>query len=347
MNFLYSIFIFMFIKILLITNTSVAQENNIKNINSANYASVIMYHRFGEGNYPSTNVKLEQFEKHINELLKPKYHVIDINEAVDAIKNIKLVQDRSVVITIDDAYSSVFKYAWPIFKKNKLPFTLFVSTDVIDNNTPGYMSWEEIRILRDNGVTIGHHTKSHSHMHNYNKDQINYELSKATDRFVKEIGSKPKIFAYPYGEYNLEVLNEVKTHGFKAAFAQHSGVAHQSLGLYELPRFAMNEIYGNMERFKLAVNGLPMPISDLYPKDPVIKKNPPYYGFTLSPDIKPQNTVRCFASHFIKSETKKLGNKRIEVRLAQPFKSGRGRINCTMAAQDNRWRWLGRQFIIN
>ena len=52
MNFLYSIFIFMFIKILLITNTTVAQENNIKNINSANYASVIMYHRFGESNYP-------------------------------------------------------------------------------------------------------------------------------------------------------------------------------------------------------------------------------------------------------------------------------------------------------
>ena len=184
-------------------------------------------------------------------------------------------------------------------------------------------------------------------MHNFNKDEINYELSEATDRLVKEIGSKPKIFAYPYWEYNLDVLNEVKNHGFKAAFAQHSGVAHKSLGLYELPRFAMNEIYGNMERFKLAVNGLPMPISDLSPKDPVIKKNPPYYGFTLSPDIKPQNTVRCFASHFLKSETKKLGNKRIEVRLAQPFKSGRGRINCTMAAQDNRWRWLGRQFIIN
>ena len=139
MNFLY--FIVIFIKILFITNSSVAQENIVKNINSANYVSVIMYHRFGEDNYPSTNIKLEQFEEHINELLKPKYHVIDINEAVNALKNIKLVQDRSVVITIDDAYSSVFKYAWPIFKKNKLPFTLFVSTDVIDNNTPGYMSW--------------------------------------------------------------------------------------------------------------------------------------------------------------------------------------------------------------
>ena len=82
MNFLYSIFIFMFIKILLITNTSVAQENNIKNINSANYASVIMYHRFGEKRYPSTNIRIEQFLEHIDELLKPKYNVIDIKDGL-------------------------------------------------------------------------------------------------------------------------------------------------------------------------------------------------------------------------------------------------------------------------
>ena len=64
------------------------------------------------------------------------------------------------------------------------------------------------------------------------------ELSMSNKRFVDEIGSQPKIFAYPYGEYNLEVLEQVKLHGFEAAFGQHSGVAHKSLGLYELPRFA-------------------------------------------------------------------------------------------------------------
>jgi hypothetical protein len=42
----------------------------------------------------------------------------------------------------------------------------------------------------------------------------------------------------------------------------------------------------------------------------------------------------------------RLGKTRIEVRLRKPFPKGRGRINCTMAADDNRWRWLGRQFII-
>ena len=313
----------------------------------ANYASFIMYHRFGDSRYPSTNIKKEQFLKHINELLNPKYNVINIERALLAINNIKPVKDRSVVITIDDAYSSVYKYAWPIFKKYNLPFTLFVSTDVIDNKTPGYMSWEEIRTLRDHGVTIGSQTKSHPHMFKLSKKKIKEELSFSNKRFIDEIGSAPKIFAYPYGEYNLEVLDQVRLHGFVAAFGQHSGVAHKSLGLYELPRFAMNEKYGNMDRFLLAVNALPMPIFDLSPKNPVISRNPPSYGFTLSNKIEPKNAIRCFANNGLKAETKRLGRNRIEIRLNGPFLKGRGRINCTMAGNENRWRWLGRQFIIN
>ena len=332
---------------IIIPSYSFSQTNETSQVSNANYASFIMYHRFGDSRYPSTNIKKEQFLEHINELIKPKYNIISIEKALQAINNVEPTKDRSVVITIDDAYSSVYKYAWPIFKKYNLPFTLFVSTDVIDNKIPGYMNWEQIRILRDHGVTIGSQTKSHPHMFKLSREKIIQELSISNERFIDEIGSAPKYFAYPYGEYNLEVIEQVKQHGFVAAFGQHSGVAHKSLGMYELPRFAMNEKYGDMDRFLLAVNALPMPIFDLSPKNPVILKNPPSYGFTLSNKIEPKNAIRCFANNGLKTDTKRLGKNRIEIRLNGPFLKGRGRINCTMAANDNRWRWLGRQFIIN
>ena len=331
----------------IIPSISHTQTNEIKRISYVNHASFIMYHRFGDSRYPSTNIKKEQFIEHINELLKPEYNVIDIEKAILAINNIEPIKDRSVVITIDDAYSSVYEYAWPIFKKFNLPFTLFISTDVIDNKTPGYMNWEQVRTLRDNGVTIGSQTKSHPHMFKLTSEKIIEELSISNKRFIDEIGSKPKFFAYPYGEYNLEVIEQVKLHGFVAAFGQHSGVAHKSLGMYELPRFAMNEKYGDMDRFLLAANALPMPISDVSPKNPVISINPPSYGFTLSDIIEPKNAIRCFANNGLRANTKRLGKNRIEIRLNGPFSKGRGRINCTMAGNDNRWRWLGRQFIIN
>ena len=205
--------VFLILKLFLISNASFAQETSETEIQDVNYASVLMYHRFGENKYPTTNIRMDQFSDHIKELIKTKYNVIKIQDGLNAIQNISLIKDRSVIITIDDAYSSVFNNAWPILKKYGLPFTLFVSTDVIDNKTPGYMSWEEIRILRDNGVTIGSQTKSHPHMHNLSENQIVKELEFSNSRFVQEIGSKPEIFAYPYGEYNLNVVKKIKING--------------------------------------------------------------------------------------------------------------------------------------
>lgn len=290
---------------------------------------------------------MSQFQEHISELKKSPYNVISLNKAIKAIKNERKILDHSVAITIDDAYLSVFKRAWPILKKNNFTFTLFVSTDAIDKNLPNFMNWDQIRELMDNGVTIGSQTKSHPHMHRLSDEKILYEIEYSNNRFIEELGIKPTIFAYPYGEYDLKTLNLVKNSGFIAAFGQHSGVAHKSAGLYELPRFAMNENYGNLDRLRLAINALPMIVSDISPINPFIQENPPNFGFTLSDKIKPKKLVRCFASNAIKTNTSRIGKNRIEVRLLSAFPKSRGRINCTMAAKDGRWRWFGKQFVVN
>ena len=318
------------------------EQNYYKNDNHVN---ILMYHRFGEENYPSTNIKMNQFLDHIEELKKSKYNIISLQEAIQSFKNKSAIPDRSVAITIDDAYLSVFKKAWPILKKNNFTFTLFVSTDVIDNKFSKYMSWNQIRELMDHGVNIGSQTKSHPHMHRMNEEQIMHELTHSNKRFIEELGIRPTLFAYPYGEYDLKTIKLVQEIGFTAAFGQHSGVAHPSAGLYQLPRFAMNENYGGLERLKLAINALPIIVKDISPSDPFIKNNPPNFGFTISPFIKSNNIVRCFASNNIQTDTSRVGKHRIEVRLKGQFPRARGRINCTMEAINNRWRWFGKQFV--
>ena len=107
----------------------------------------------------------------------------------------------------------------------------------------------------------------------------------------------------------------------------------------------MNENYGDLERLKLATNALPLIIKDISPENNFIKNNPPDFGFTLSSEIKPMRAVRCFSSNGIITDTKRIGKLRIEVRLEEKFLNARGRINCTMAAKDGRWRWFGKQFL--
>ena len=70
------------------------------------------------------------------------------------------------------------------------------------------------------------------------------------------------------------IAKKVAEETFEASFGQHSGSAHPSLGFHELPRFAMNEAYGSLERLVEAVNTLPFIVSEIYPEDPVIKENP-------------------------------------------------------------------------
>ena len=338
-----TLFLFKFILICLSTpNISFSEDKILKKINHAN---ILMYHRFGESKYPTTNTTIEQFISHTNELIKDKYNVIRLDKVIDGIKGKIDLKDRSVSITIDDAYLSVYTKAWPILKKLNLPFTLFISTDVIDNDFSNYMNWDQIRELVDNGVLVGSQTKSHPHLHRLNSKQILNEIEHSNNRFIKELGFKPKLFAYPYGEYDKKTIDIVKGSGFEAAFGQHSGVAHISAGIFELPRFAMNENYGDLKRLELAINALPIIIEDISPENNLLKKNPPDFGFTLSSNIKPMRAVRCFSSNGIMTDTKRIGKLRIEVRLEEKFPNARGRINCTMAAKDGRWRWFGKQFL--
>ena len=311
---------------------------------AGDYATVIMYHRFGESKYPSTNIQLDQFEAHLAYLQDGGYSVLPLPDIIETLESGGTLPDRTVAITIDDAYLSVYQEAWPRLQAFEFPFTIFIATDPIDKNLRGYMSWDQLRELQQFGVTIGSQTKTHPHMHRLSEDQVRDELAQSNERFIAELGLRPELFAYPYGEYSLSVIEAVKAAGFKAAFGQNSGIMYADDLWFELPRFAFNETYGTLDRLKLAVNGLPLRVSDITPADMVLSENPPLYGFTVDESLMPARQLRCFASGYGQVEVVQLG-RRTEVRVPGPLKGPRARINCTMPGGEGRWRWLGRQFL--
>ena len=326
------------LKILLITsfvfvNELFANENSI---------AVFVYHRFGENNYPSTNIKMSQFKKHLEELTKNNYNVVSTEEIIDALKNNKDLPEKTVALTIDDAFSSIYKKAWPLLREKRLPFTIFVSTEPVKSNSKNYMNWEQVKEMANNGVTIGHHTQNHFHLVGKKKETIISEIEEASNDFLKNLGYTPNIFAYPYGEYSSEIKQITKNY-FKAAFGQQSGGLYNEIDIFELPRFSINENYGDLKRFKFAANSYGLKIKNVLPENKVITDtNPPLLGFTLLDDL--EGSIRCYPSHNIKADLIKLGNKRIEVRFDKAFPKGRTRINCTI--NDNKkWRWSGFQFL--
>ena len=312
---------------------------------AADHAVILMYHRFGEDRLPSTNIRLDQFDAHLEKLSNGNYSVWPLAKIVDHLQKDMPLPDRTVAITIDDAYLSVFTEAWPRLKAKGFPFTVFVATDPIDRKNRGYMSWDQIRQLQADGVGIGSQTASHPHMHLSSLADVDVELQKSNQRFLSELGLRPNLFAYPYGEYNLAVIERVKAAGFIASFGQNSGIAHGYDGYFELPRFAMNERYGTKERLSLAIDGLPLKVNQILPADVVIEKNPPDFGFTLAPEIATNGQLRCFNNTYDQLKISRLGP-RAEVRFPGPLPAGRARVNCTMPGPDGRWRWFGKQFLV-
>jgi len=314
-----------------------------------NSAVTLLYHRFGEDKYPSTNIRLEQLDKQIALLKSGGYHFMGATEAIQTLKNDGTFPSRTIIITVDDAYKSVITEGWPRFKAAGIPMTLFVSTDPVDEANRGYMSWDDIRKLQAEGVEIGHHTASHLHMVAAGLETAMDDVRRASKRFEEELGAIPKLFAYPYGEYDKKTTNAIIQEGFEAAFAQYSGPIAPWQNLHILPRFPVNERYGDEARFKLISQTLALPIGDLIPSDPLLTEatNPPLLGFTVEAEIGGLQAMACYPSHLGKAaDLSFLAARRIEIRFDKPFPKGRNRINCTMPARNGRWYWFGQFYLV-
>ena len=309
-------------------------------------AVILMYHRFGETTYPSTNVRLKQFNLHLAELRDKNYNVLPVREIISKLKIGESLPEKTVGITIDDGYESVFSEAWPRFQRFNFPFTVFISTALIGKSSKKYMSWEQLRVLKGAGVDIGAHTNTHNHMATSSRSINIREILTSNEKYLTELGAIPDIFAYPYGESSTEVQNLVKKLGYKSAFGQHSGPIDEKSNFFNMPRFALNENYGDMRRFRLVLRTIPLPITELIPKSPlVLTNNPPSLGFTINSETLKFNSLSCFSSRTGKLQLERLG-RRIEIRMPKLLPSGRTRVNCTMPREDGRWHWFGRLFVV-
>ena len=312
-------------------------------------AVILMYHRFDESRYPTTNTTIEQFKAHLAELRAGNYDVKPIPEILATIRSGKKFAKKTIGISIDDAFLSVYKVGWPMLREANFPVTLFVATKALDRKGRNYMSWDQLREMVRAGVTIGSQTASHLHMPLTSAEQNLVDLKASISRFKSELGIVPNMIAYPYGEYSLAVNEVVRAAGFKTGFGQHSGAIYKNSNFFYLPRFTFNENYGGIRRFRLAVRSLPLKVKDLTPIDPYLKgqNNPPLFGFTFDGEsTKNLSQLACYATGFGRIRIERLGERRIEARASKPFRPGRTRLNCTLPEENGRWRWLGMQFLV-
>lgn len=311
---------------------------------AGDHAVVFAYHRFGKDRVPATNIRLEQFDAHLAYLEEGGFTVWPLSRIVKAVQEGSEIPDRTVALTADDAYRSVMTEAWPRLKQRGWTMTLFVATDGVDDGIRGYLSWDEIRQLRDEGMEIGAHSAAHGHMAEMSRETALADLEKSNRRFEEELGTVPDLLAWPYGEVSLELMKLAGEVGYGAAFGQHSGPMSAADEIHYLPRFAMNEIYGKPERFRLAAKSVPLPVAAVSPASPVLAPEVyPRFEIVLREGANARG-VNCYHSHSGKQELH-IDGQRISFQPPGRAKPGRSRFNCTSPAGDGRFHWYGRQYV--
>ena len=335
----------LFIIISLLIFNSKAEEQNIKSYSDDKGILSLMYHRFDENKYPSTNIQMNVFKQQINIIKNSKYKFYDPK---DLKKNFHIIKvEKKILLTIDDAFSSFYEIAWPYLKEEKIPFILFVSTEAVGKN--GYMTWNQIKELeKENTVYIGNHSHTHDYLVNFKNDLFINDINTASAIFIKKLGYNPIFFSYPFGEYSNLIKDHI-TKNFKFSFGQHSGVIDVNKDQYELPRFPINEKYGDLKRFKFLIDLHPLQYKALYPKEKYLTtNNPPKLSVEFFDEQKNLDNINCFSDEGSKWGKSDISfNKNIlNINFREKFLFRRGRVNCSL--NDNGiWRWFGVQFSVN
>lgn len=335
------------------TKPSSLQSNGRSSVTNTPHIPCFVYHRFGNSQYPSTNISLDTFEAHLRYLKENNFTVFTLGEAVQKLIKGANVPAKSVVLTVDDAYKSFLEGAMPLLQEYGFPATLFVNTETVGGGN--YLDWDQLQSIRSKGIEIGNHSHSHAHFVNTiseeGLDTFLEDARQAQELLKKHLGEKPMLYAYPYGEYTQAMQFQLKELGIVAAAAQKSGVLSAHSDLYAIPRFPMATPFAQLKRFKEKAQMKSLPVEKQIPSETVInRENPPLLELQVAKETINPSGFQCFAGGSKEDCTLRIdttkGAYHIRVQAKSKLRSRRTLYTVTAPSKDGiGWHWYSHLWI--
>lgn len=169
---------------------------------------VCVLHSVGDTRHPY-NLSTANFEILIKSLRD--VNVIPINEWEK--------RENFVSLSFDDVPVSFYYNAFPLLKKYDIPFTLFVSCSLLDEEL--YITTEMLKEISNCDLcTIGSHGLNHVFFADYSKEEAIDDLKKSKSKLESIINKDVTLYAFPYGSLyacgynNRRMVKKVYQYGF-------------------------------------------------------------------------------------------------------------------------------------
>ena len=177
------------------------------------------------------DIKLTSLEKVLSK--NPIKYIT--SEAIDTTTSVS--DDAYYLITFDDGYSSDYDIVFPLLKKRNIRATFFVNPQTVGQN--GYVTWAMLQEMSDFGMSIESHSFSHPNMTHITLDRAKEEFINSRKIISEILNKKVTLFSFPFGFYNINLLNLATECGYEKCFVSDHGLALPEM--ISIPRNSINK----------------------------------------------------------------------------------------------------------
>jgi peptidoglycan/xylan/chitin deacetylase (PgdA/CDA1 family) len=207
-----------------------------------------MYHRIAADGPPELKryrTTPEALDRQLTMLRREGFHAITLDEWRWHLLTRNPLPGRPVMITFDDGYRDVLTDAWPILRRHGMTATVFVVADTVGTvavwdaghgDPASLLSRDEIRVLRDQGVSFGAHGASHRRLTGLLAEDLVNEGIRSRVMLESCLEERVATLAYPYGDQDGAVRSAMRDCGYDVGFSIVHGIADIWANPMRVPR---------------------------------------------------------------------------------------------------------------
>lgn len=194
----------------------------------------IMYHA-----HPNFNYTADMFRSHMDYLKDNQFTTIDMDRFLEWHRDARPLPFRPVIITVDDNYIAGYTEMYPILRERGQVAINYTHTLGIPSTSTPKAQWPQIIEMDRAGVfLVESHSRSHPRMSTISAAQLFEEVHGCRDEILAGSGKLSRHFAYPYGDYNQNVINELIAAGYLTGMTTTRGLNYRTTPIYELRRWS-------------------------------------------------------------------------------------------------------------
>lgn len=217
--------------------------------------SILMYHQVGRfapmRAHRANYCDHRRFARQMAMLRLGGFRVLRLDQALACLAGETPMPARALVLTFDDAYANFLDHALPVLAACGFPATVYAISDWLgqpmrwrdpdpSRERPRLMTGAELRSLRQAGIAVGSHCRTHPRLAELSPQAQEVEIRRSRDQLQDILGEPVHDLCYPFGSFNHDSIRLAAQAGYRSATTCLRGAATPADHPLVLPRKAIS-----------------------------------------------------------------------------------------------------------